>query len=300
MTMPLCLEEVTMSILTAIFQAIFQAITWVFPLSENAYSSMFHDFSSRFSGENSALTGIVHIGIALGIIIAMYKAFLSGGKEFFGIFTDLFSHKKPFANQKPGRQFTSMSLVTMAIMLLGLIPCGKGRIVYSLLNTTCYNQTLLDDGIFLAVTGLLVLLACKKMAVGNTASNVSLLPAIAVGVAGILLIPVSGLSLVGGVFCILVLLGVSKNLAFRYSAVISVPALVSMGIVELCLNTTPATVLQIILGLVLSAVSAFLSVRVLKFLVDKLYIKYIGIYDISLGVITAIIGIFELVFRSRV
>lgn len=288
-----------MSILTAIFQAIFQAITWIFPLSENVYSSMFHDFSGRFSGECSALTGVVHIGIALGIVAAMYKAFLSSGKEFFGVFVDLFNHKKPFNNQKPSRAFMTMSLVSFAPMLLGLIPCGKGRILYSLLNSTCYNKTLLDDGILLAVTGLLVLLACKKLTVDNSTSSVTLLPAIVVGVLSIPLITVSGLSFMGGVLCVLILLGVNKKLALRYSALIGAPVLVVMGIVELCVNTTSATVLQIIIGLVLSAAAAFLCIRVLRFLIDKMYIKYIGIYDISIGAIIAIIGIFELIFRSR-
>ncbi len=286
-----------MSILTAIFQAIFQAITWVFPLSENAYSSMFHDFSGRFSGECSALTGIVHIGIALGIIAAMYKAFLSSGKEFFGVFLDLFKHKKPFSNQKPSRNFMSMTLISLAIMLLGFIPCGKGKILYGLLNTTCYNQTLLDDGIFLAVTGLLLILACKKMAENPGSKQVSVLPAIIIGIVGIALVSVSGLSLIGGIICILAFFGISRKLALRYGAIIGAPVLLVMGIVELCVNTTPATVVQIIIGIILSAVAGFLSIRVLRFLLDKQYIRYIGIYDIGVGVIISVIGIFELIFR---
>lgn len=286
-----------MSILTAIFQAIFQAITWVFPLSENAYSSMFHDFSGRFSGECSALTGIVHIGIALGIIAATYKAFLSGGKEFFGVFVDLFKHKKPFPNQKPSRNFMLMTLISLVIMLLGFIPCGKGRVLYGLLGTTCYNKTLLDDGIFLAVTGLLLILACKKMAENPGGKPVGVLPAVIIGIVGIALVSVSGLSLIGGILCILVFFGISRKLALRYGAVIGAPVLLVMGMAELCVNTTPATVVQIIIGIILSAAAGFLSIRVLRFLLDKQYIRYIGIYDIGVGAIISVIGIFELIFR---
>ncbi|MDE6125052.1 MAG: undecaprenyl-diphosphate phosphatase, partial [Eubacterium sp.] len=71
-----------MSIITAIFQAIGQALTFIFPISESGHSAVFHDFSSRYSGSCSELTGLIHIGIAIGIIAAFYKVFISLIMEF--------------------------------------------------------------------------------------------------------------------------------------------------------------------------------------------------------------------------
>ena len=64
-----------MWILTAIFQAIGQAFTWVFPVSESGHSVIFHNFSGRFTNACSQLTGVIHIGIAIGLFIAFYKLF---------------------------------------------------------------------------------------------------------------------------------------------------------------------------------------------------------------------------------
>ncbi len=53
--------EKIMSVLTAIFQAIGQAISWVLPISESGHSAIFHNFSGRFTNACSQLTGVVHI-----------------------------------------------------------------------------------------------------------------------------------------------------------------------------------------------------------------------------------------------
>lgn len=75
--MLLCSEGKILSIITAVFQAIGQALTFIFPISESGHSAIFHNFAARNSGEVSELTGLIHIGIALGIIIAFLR-FLSG------------------------------------------------------------------------------------------------------------------------------------------------------------------------------------------------------------------------------
>jgi undecaprenyl pyrophosphate phosphatase UppP len=61
-----------MSILTAIVQAILQAVTWILPISESGHSSIFHDFAGRVSDSCAAITGVIHIGIAIGIVICLY------------------------------------------------------------------------------------------------------------------------------------------------------------------------------------------------------------------------------------
>ena len=68
-------EEKIMSVLNAVFQALVRALTWVFPLSESGHLGVLNDFSGRADGSVYALTGVIHIGIALGIVLAMYRLF---------------------------------------------------------------------------------------------------------------------------------------------------------------------------------------------------------------------------------
>ncbi len=292
-------EERIMSVLTAIFQAIFQAICWIFPISESAHSAIFHDFSNRLSGACSSLTGIVHIGIAIGIIAALYKTFLTLAKEFFGSFADLAKQNKKSSRKepKPARSFMQMSLISFIPMLFLFIPVGKGRLLYDLIRTSQFNGTLLDDGIFLAVTGLLVILSAKKLSLSANNKNISIVMAVLVGFASILLITVSGLSFVMGILAILLLMDVSKKSGYRYAMVLSVPVLVVMGIIEIVTSVTQVNWISAVIAVVVSSVVSFFAARVFRTLIHKNNIRCFGYYDIALGAISMIIGIFELILK---
>lgn len=285
-----------MSVLTAIFQAIAQAIAWILPISESGHSALFHDFAARNTGACSALTGIVHIGIAIGIVIAFYKLFIGLSAEFFGTFKDIFKKQIKTNPPTPRRSFMYMTLISFAPMILWAIPTGKG-LLYTILRKTGFNGTLLDDGLFFIITGVLVILTAKQLQIANNNKNVTWIPALVTGVASVLLVPVSGLSLIAGSFAIMMLFGVSKKLAIRYSFVLSAPVLLVMGIVEICTAVTPASIVQVIIGLILSAGVTFIAVKLLRWIINSSKLKYFGIYDIGVGVIAFIIGLFEIILK---
>lgn len=285
-----------MSVLTAIFQSIAQAIFWIFPLSESGHSALFHNFSNRLIGTGSSLTGVVHIGIAIGIIIAMYNLFFGLIKEFFSTFSDLFKKQLKTKPTNPRRSFMYMTIISFAPMLLWLIPTGHG-FLFSVLRKTCYNSSLVEDGLFLALTGLLVFVASDMLSKPSKNNNVTWIPALVIGVANVFLVPVSGMSLIGGVFAILILFGVAKKLSLRYPFVISVPVLVVMGIVEICTASIVSSVVQCIIGLVLSILASFACVKTFIWLVKSVKLKFFGIYDITIGVIVFFIGIIKLIIH---
>lgn len=286
-----------MSVLTAIIQAIFQAVTYILPISETGHSSMFHDFAGRFDPSAAAITGIIHIGIALGIIFATYKLFLSMLTEFLGVFGDLFKKQLFSASPKPARKFMYYTLLSFVPMLLWLIPLGDKGFLFTFLRSSGYNETLFDDGIFFLITGALVLLCARQLGLSNNNKNVNLIFSLIVGFASVILVPVSGLSYLFGVFAILMLLGVTKKISLRYSFVLSVPVLIVMGIIEICTATEAANIAAAIIGLILSAAVSFLCVRVLKWIIKNEKLMYFAYYDFGVGVLALIIGIFELILR---
>lgn len=285
-----------MSVLNAIIQAIAQAIAWVFPISESAHSSIYHDFANTAAPTGSALTGVIHIGIAIGIFASLFKLFLTMGRQFFATGKDIIHKQLKGSGQLKARSFMYMSLITFVPMLAWAIPTGKGTL-YSLLHTTGYNETLLDEGIFLLALGVLVLMSSRMLELERNKSTVTIASAIVTGVFCVVLLPVSGLSLVAGIFAMLMLFGVSEGYAFKFSFLISVPTLIVLGIVEICIASTPTGWIEAIIGLVISAVVSFFAVRIYRWIIKSRKLKYFGYYDISLGVITALIGAFELIFK---
>ena len=69
------------------------------------------------------------------------------------------------------------------------------------------------------------------------------------------------------------------------------------GIVEAVTNEVKADIISAVVGLVVSAALSFLAVKVFRILTIKKQLKYFGIYDISFGVIAAVIGVFQLILR---
>ncbi|MCR5207813.1 MAG: hypothetical protein K6C14_04965, partial [Eubacterium sp.] len=110
-------------------------------------------------------------------------------------------------------------------------------------------------------------------------------------------VPVSGLALIGGVFCVLALFGVSESLAIKYAFAMSVPVTLITGIVQLCTADYESRAVAIILGIVIAAPVAFLASRVLKNLIKQDLVKYVSYYDISLGLIVAVVGAVQLIVR---
>ncbi len=286
-----------MSFITAILNAILQAIGWLLPISESGHSSIYHDFAGISDGYVWRVTGIVHIGIALGILLASFSIFKRLSLEFFGAGKELFKRQLKIKEASPARKMLYMVMLSFLPMLLWLIPIKPYGLLYKLLRSFSYNGTILDEGLFIAFIGLLVFLAVKQMNVSRNDKPVSLIPALVVGFSSVILIPVAGMSLTAGVFTILILFGVTKKIAYRYCLVMSVPVLLVMGIVEAVTAVYAAGVVEIILALVFSVVASFVCTRVLKFIIAKSYLAYFSYYDLALGAVAAVIGAIQLIVR---
>ena len=97
---------------------------------------------------------------------------------------------------------------------------------------------------------------------------------------------------------ICILVGFSEKNALRYWAVMSVMILLTGGIAEICLGVTKASVISAIIALVLSAAVSYFVSKLLIYFVKNKMLKYFGVYDLTVGVICLIIGIFEFVLKQ--
>lgn len=285
-----------MWILTAIFQAIGQALTWVLPISESGHSAIFHNFSGRFSGTCSQLTGVVHIGIAIGIIAAFYKLFLHLAKNFFGSWNDVFHKRLDIKHSSSQRKFMYMTILSFVPMIFYLIPAGKYGNVYQMFNRASYDSTLLGEGICIVLTGVLLIVA-QSMLDKKNKSLPPVLQALIIGVIAFFAIPSAGCSLVAGVFCVAVLVGMSDKYAIRYAMVLSSMVLLVMGVIELCIAVTEINIISAVIGVVLSAVVSFFAVKLLLYVIKNKSLKFFAWYDIALGFICFVIGILEIVVK---
>lgn len=286
-----------MSIIKAVIQAVLQAIAWVIPISESGHSAIFHDFSSRYTNACSQLTGVIHIGIAIGITAAFYKLFIQLFKTFFNEWADLFRNKKiELKATNSRRSFMYMTLLSFLPMIFYLIPTGKYGNVYSLFHRGSYNGNVLGEGLCMALLGALLLVTSSI--IGKKLNPLpKWLQALVLGVIVFLALPSAGCSVIGGILCVGILVGLSDKYALRYSAVISVMVLLVTGVIEICIGVTTVTFMQVVFALIFSVATAYLAVKVLIYIIKQNQLKYIAVYDISVGLICFVIGFFQILAK---
>lgn len=189
-----------------------------------------------------------------------------------------------------------MTVLSFMFFIIYAIPAGKYGNFYMVFHRTSFNKTILGEGICMALLGVLLI-------VTNTLINSSRnkLPdwanAIILGMIAFLALPTGGCSFMGAIFAFGILLGMSQKYAIRYAVTMSVPTLIVMGIVELCVAVTKINIFSALIGIIVSAAISFFAVKLFIFIVNKKALNYIAYYDISIGVISAIIGAFQLVIK---
>ena len=286
-----------MSIIISIFQAILQAISYILPISESGHSAIYHDLAGKTDGTVAALTGVIHIGLALGIFAAMLKLCLRMGKELGRFAGDVIHKDFYYKEAHPARKFLLALMISYAPLLLWLIPIN-GTFSYEFLRRFGFNHTVLDEGLLIALTGGLLLMAVRQLSISRKPKPVTALYGLIAGAVVLFSAPLSGLTVIGSVFAFLVLMGIGRKQALNFALVMSIPLLLGTGIAELATAAVKATVVQVIIGLIVAAVFAFICVRVLKFIINKGYLRFIGYYDIAMGAIASVTGIVQLIVRN--
>lgn len=293
----LCLGVKTLSILTAIFQAIAQAVTFLFPVSETGHSAVFHDFAGRYSNTCSELTGLVHIGIAIGIIIAFYKVFIKLIYEFFMGWSELFKKNLRVSESTNSRKFMYLTLIPYVLLPFYLIPIGEKGNIYSILQSVSYDGNVLSEGICFIIIAVLLLLSSFKLAKNEKGHSLGLPCAVIVSVLLFITLPVAGFSMTVIAICIPILFGVNKKVAFRYFTALSVPMLIIFGIAEIIKCVTYVTIIEGVIAIVIAGAVSFLCAKLLLFVVSKNHLKYFSYYDFAIGSISVLAGVIELIMN---
>lgn len=286
-----------MSILTAIFQAIGQAVTFLLPVSESGHSAIFHDFAGRYSNTCSELTGLVHIGIAIGILIAFYKVFIKLIYEFFSGWSEVFKKKLNVRESTNSRKFMYLTLIPYILMPFYFIPLGEKGNIYSLLNSVSYDGNVLSEGICFLIMAALLLLTSFKLSKNEKGNPLGLPFAVMVSVLLFITIPVAGFSMPVIVICLPILCGVNKKVSFRYFVSLAVPFLIIFGIAEIIKCVTYVTIIEGVIAVVLAGAVSYFCSKLLLYIVSKNHLKYFSYYDFAIGGVAVIAGIIELIIN---
>lgn len=293
--MLLCLEEKILSIITAIFQAIGQALTFILPTSESGHNAIFNDFSARYTGVASELTGLIHIGIAIGILIAFYKVFLRLFVDFVNTGRDIFSKNFSLKNAGNSRKFMLYTILAYIPLLLYFIPTGSKGNVYQFIDSYSYDGNLLSESIGFLISALVVILASFTLQKNQKGKQLDFPVALLLSVGIFVTLPFSGLSLCAMLISLAIICNINKNIAVRYFISISVPVLLVQGIIEIVNCVNYVTIITGVVAVIISAAASFFFAKLLKLIVSGTYLKYFSYYNLTIGIVTLVTGIVQMI-----
>lgn len=306
-----------MSILDAIIQGIVQGITEFLPVSSSGHLLI----SQHILGvkENNLFFSIMlHIGTLIAVLAVYYKTILKLIKSFFEIIKDIFTGKFDFKKLDNDKNMVLMLMAGLLPLFLLFVPIpGSNTNVKGIAEELAGDKSIILVGIALIVTSILLktgINARQTYKINYTfdrekpwegRKRLNLMDALSIGVTQFVAAIFPGISRSGSTLSTGLLRGINKQTALDYSFILGTPAILAAAVIELkdALKAgaiSSVGLAPVIVGMVVSAVVGFLSIKLFKWLLktDKMIIFVI--YTFVVGLASVIIGVIENIYGMNI
>lgn len=306
-----------MSILDAIIQGIVQGLTEFLPVSSSGHLLI----SQHILGvkENNLFFSIMlHIGTLIAVLAVYYKTILKLIKSFFEIIKDIFKGKFDFKKLDNDKNMVLMIIVGLLPLFLLFVPVpGSNTNIKGIAEELAGNKSIILVGLALIVTSILLkagINARQTYKIKYTfdeekpwegRKRLTLMDALSIGVTQFVAAVFPGISRSGSTLSTGLLRGINKQTALDYSFILGTPAILAAAVVELkdaikADAISSVGLVPVIIGMVVSAVVGFLSIKLFKWLLktDKMII-FVA-YTFVVGLAAVVIGIIENIYGMNI
>ncbi len=306
-----------MSILDAIIQGIVQGLTEFLPVSSSGHLLI----SQHILGvkENNLFFSIMlHIGTLIAVLAVYYKTILKLIKSFFEIIKDIFTGKFDFKKLDNDKNMVLMLMAGLLPLFLLFVPIpGSSTNVKGIAEELAGDKSIILVGIALIVTSILLkagINARQTYKIKCTFDSekpwegrkrLNLMDALSIGVTQFVAAIFPGISRSGSTLSTGLLRGINKQTALDYSFILGTPAILAAAVIELkdALKAgaiSSVGLMPVIVGMIVSAVVGFLSIKLFKWLLktDKMIIFVI--YTFVVGLASVIIGVIENIYGMNI
>jgi len=271
-----------MESLQSVMLGIIQGLTEFLPVSSSGHLVLLQNlFGIR---EPELLFDIsLHLGTLLAVFIVFYKEILRILQTLLRLPTLIKSSgnlKSVFADNKEIRIF--------ALIIIGSVPTAILGILFHKIADQIFGAVWIV-GVMLLVTGTLLWFTRQISNEGRPLIKVSIRDALMIGlIQGMAIMP--GISRSGATIFMALFLGMNREVAGRYSFLLSIPAI--LGALILGLNSTiiqtDISVRIILLGTVTAAIVGYIGLKILLRMVKRGHLYYFAPYCWLLGAATLI------------
>lgn len=283
-----------MSILEAILQGLIQGITEFLPVSSSGHLSLFQHFTN-LSGEEGAFTTLaLHIGTLIAVFIAFRQKIWRLIKEALAMLKDIFTGKFSLKDMNPDRRMILMIIVSILPLFIFYI---FRKFFYSVQE----DKDIAAEGVCFLFTAALLTIGDRRSkrndekGIGKTAGETTVSDALFIGfMQGIALLP--GVSRSGSTISAGLISGQKREEAVEYSFILGIPVIIAGALSKLMDaggESIPSDMLPVFIGMAVAAVSGYLAIFLVKWLMKSDRFGIFAVYTLILGIIVTGIGLYE-------
>ena len=268
-----------MSFISALVLGIIQGLTEFLPVSSSGHLVLGQNLFG-FTEPEILFDVVLHLGTLIAVFIVFYQEILGLVWECFSL-PVLFFKKISLTEAWRDRP----NLRMLVFIVAGSVPTGFIGLFFKDSFEALFGSTL-AVGVALVFTGIVLLLTSMVKAPGRNLSRFRLLDALAVGLAqGLAITP--GISRSGLTICTALFMGVDREIAARYSFLLSIPAILGALVLELhSIQPGEFKFVEFGAGFIAALISGILALLFLLRIVKKGKMHYFGFYCLPLGIIT--------------
>lgn len=279
----------TITYLQAIIMGLVQGLAEFLPVSSSGHLVLSKFILGAELGTSALFEILLHVGTLAAVFVFYWKDVLNLIKEGLFLIKDIFLL---IFKRKKFELYVERKLVVFIIV--ASIPTAILGLLMEAFLEDLFLSSVIAVGFALLVTGTMLMMIRKMPKGQKTLEEMNGRDALTIGlVQGIATIPGisrSGSTVTAGIFC-----GMDKEFAFRFSFLMSIPAILGAAVLklmdvdmaDLAANAGPYAV-----GMIVSAVVGYASIRWLKNLIQKDQFHYFGYYCLAVGLVSIVYGVF--------
>ena len=272
-----------MDIIQAIILGIVQGLTEFLPVSSSAHLVFMTDILGL--PQNVAFDTLLHIGTLVAVVGYFWRDVIQVISSFISSLLDIFRGKF-----KEGLEETPFKKLSW-LLIVGTIPAGLMGILLEKQFEALFNSAIYV-GLFLIITGLLLWGAERVKPGEKDVKDISFKNALVIGIAqGIAIAPGisrSGATIAAGLFS-----GLNRELAARFSFLLSIPAILGAALVQVKdITSFDASAVVLLAGFLSAVVFGYLAIKLLLKIIKESTLMIFAYYCWIVGIIAIILSLF--------
>lgn len=275
-----------MDIIQAIIIGIIQGLTEFLPVSSSAHLV----FAPQIMGVQSSLAfdTILHVGSLVAVVIYFWNDIVQIIKSFISSILDIFRGR--FKEGFKEDQYKKLAW----LVIIGTIPAGLAGILFKDLFEGLFNN-IPAVGLFLIITGFLLWgseRVSRKIEDKTSLKEMSIKNSIIIGIFQALAIA-PGISRSGATISAGLFLGLERELAARYSFLLSIPAILGAALVQVkdISSGLDMNAAAFIGGFIAAAISGYLAIIIVLTLIKQRNLLIFAYYCWIVGAIALVLSL---------